>query len=706
MNNEAKNKRLILVVEDEEVNREILGNILSKKYKVEFACDGEEGLSLIRRDRNILSCVLLDLFMPKRSGFEVLTEIRKDDMLRHIPVMILTAHQEAELQSLEYGAYDFITKPFDMPEIILARVSKTIMLAEETYIIRETEKDNLTDLPNLLYFQKLCQIEKLNLEKRQQKATYVYFDVISMKAYNSRYGFAEGDKLLFRIANLLQTVFEDLPVCRISDDHFAVMGGENELSRLVPDFMSKVRTTGRGKAVDLHAGIYTEEDEIDPISAMDYARLACNFIKTDFSKEICVFDNSLLKEFDTRQHVLENFEKALSEKWIKVFYQPIVRAITGEVCNFEALARWEDPERGMLNPGMFIPIIEDYKLSARMDLYMVEEVCREAKERIEGGIRQVPVSVNFSRNDFDMCDIVSEITKITDKYNVPHNMIVIEVTESAFSNNREYLQFQIDRFHSAGFKVWMDDFGDGFASLNVLQHHNFDLIKLDIGFMRNFDPNGKNGQILTDIIKMAQHLGIHTLSEGIESREQLEFLQEIGCEKIQGFYYGKPRPTKTSIENIKNGTALPVETPDKADFFENHWGFSFTKDMLNEIPGSILVYRATENEDILFANKEVIRLFECDSLKDFLEYTKHSFKNFVHPDDYEETNWAIWDQVNSSSSKRDYVRYRIITKKGNIINVEDLGHLVHHKRYGLIFFVFLYDERLKQVAPPQSKSKD
>ena len=268
--------------------------------------------------------------------------------------------------------------------------------------------------------------------------------------------------------------------------------------------------------------------------------------------------------------------------------------------------------------------------------------------------------------------------------------MIIEVTESAFSSNHDYLQEQIDRFHKAGFKVWMDDFGDGFASLNVLQKHNFDLIKLDMGFMREFNPEGKNGQIITDIIRMAQHLGIHTLCEGIENREQLEFLQDVGCEKIQGYYYGKPMSTTDFLLEARTGKMCRIEGNENAEFFEDRWGFWFTKDMFNEVPGSILVYKASGNEDILYVSKEILELFECDTIKEFLEYTKHSFRNVVHPKDLEKTENAIWSQINSSNKMRDYVKYRIITKKGNVKVVEDLGHLVHHKVYGNIFFVFMY----------------
>ena len=697
MENQASDKRLVLVVDDEEVNRELLGNILQSRYNVEFASDGEEALRVIRRDCNMLSVVLLDLFMPKLDGFEVLKTMSTDDMLRHIPAMVLTGHKEAEVESLELGAYDFITKPFDMPELILARVARTIRLAEDMYIIRETEKDPLTNLPNMSYFTRLCEVEKARMAKASVRPAFIYFDMQNMKGYNSRYGYSEGDNLLIRLAGILQKTFTDMPVCRISDDHFAVMAGMNFETGLA-DFRLKAKEAGKGGTIDLHAGVYLYEEGTDIISAIDNARLACITIRGDYNRNICYYDAALLKKYEDRNHVLQCFDQALAEHWVKVFYQPIVRSVSGNVCNFEALARWFDPDRGMLSPGIFIPVIEDYRLGSRMDLYIVEEVCREAKERRDGGLRQVPVSVNFSRTDFDQCDMVQSIVEIADKYAMPHDMLIMEITESAFSLNPKYLQEQIDRFHQNGFKVWMDDFGDGYASLNVLQDNSFDLIKLDIGFMRGFDPEGKNGKILTDIVKMSHRLGIHTLCEGVEREDQFLFLQDIGCEKIQGFYFGKPRPTSESLENVKNGTALPIESEAEAAHYEKNCAFNFIDYIAQGMPGAILVYQADEKEEILFANQELIDIFECENITDFMRYTRRSFKNLVHPEDLGRVEETIWNQIKKGDNNLDYVNYRIVTKGGTVKTVEDIGHLMHDATYGDIFFVFLYDVAKKEQA--------
>lgn len=563
-------KPLVLVVDDEEVNRMLLTNILEERYKIETAADGLEAMQLIRRYRSILSAVLLDLSMPKMDGFEVLKEMRMDEMLRHIPVVVLTAQKEAEIETFEQGASDFITKPFDMPDMILARVAKSIRMAEENYIIRTTEKDPLTDLPNMSHFKKLCEAEKTKLFECGDTAVFIYIDIMNMKAYNSRFGYPEGDKLLMETATVLQNSFAGMPVCRISDDHFAVMTGVDQHKHLLEDFRRRLRPIGKGNSVEIHAGIFQEGDGLEPdiITAIDYARLACSTLRGNYNDAISYYDQKLMKEHDDRQHVLEYFNQALEERWIKVFYQPIVRAETGEVCNYEALARWFDPQRGLLSPGIFMPVIEDYNLGARMDLYMVEEVCREYEVRKNGGLTPVPVSLNFCRTDFDQRDMVIAVTELADKYKVPHDMLMIEVTESGFSRNASYLQEQIDRFHALGFKVWMDDFGDGYASLNVLQDISFDLIKLDIGFMRKFNPTGKNGAILRALLSMSKELGIHTLAEGIETKEQFEFLKKYGCEKIQGFYFGKPTPTDELLVQVKEGKALKNESPETAKAYE------------------------------------------------------------------------------------------------------------------------------------------
>ncbi len=269
-----------------------------------------------------------------------------------------------------------------------------------------------------------------------------------------------------------------------------------------------------------------------------------------------------------REYIIENFAKALKEKWITVYYQPIVRAVNGRVCDEEALARWNDPVKGFLSPADFIPVLEESRQIYKLDLYILERVLEKMKLMTEQGYHMVSQSINLSRSDFDMCDMVEEICSRLDKAGVPHNKINIEITESILVNDFKFMLSQIERFKSLGFSVWMDDFGSGYSSLNTLSRIPFDLLKFDMVFMRNFDA-GENGKIiLAELMRMAAALGKDTVCEGVETKEQVEFLQEIGCSKLQGFYYSKPVPIERIVERCKIKTNVIFEDPNETQYSE------------------------------------------------------------------------------------------------------------------------------------------
>ena len=233
--------------------------------------------------------------------------------------------------------------------------------------------------------------------------------------------------------------------------------------------------------------------------------------------------------FDTHsQYILGNLDRALSENWIRAYYMPIVRSSNGRVCQEEALARWIDPDKGILSPADFIPVLENAKLIYKLDLHIVDDVLKKMKAQTEAGLYLVPISVNLSRTDFDSCDIVEEITKRVDDADIPREKLIIEITESILGEDFDYMKAQIERFQNLGFSVWMDDFGSGYSSMDVLQDISFDHIKFDIKFMQRFDRE-KSRIMLTELVRMAMALGIKTITEGVETEEQAEFLREIGC---------------------------------------------------------------------------------------------------------------------------------------------------------------------------------
>ena len=297
------------------------------------------------------------------------------------------------------------------------------------------------------------------------------------------------------------------------------------------------------RQITVRVGIYTDSiDLVDTSVACDRARYACNSIRDNHHSSYCFFDESMLATENQRQYILDNLDRALSEGWIRAYYHPIVRAANAMVCDEEALARWEDPVRGTLSPADFIPFLEDAGLIWRLDLYMVEQVLQRMKKQQAAGLYVVPISVNLSRTDFDACDIVEEIRRRVDDAGVAREMIPIEITESVLARDFDFMKEQIERFRELGFPVWMDDFGSGYSSLDLLQTIHFDLIKLDMRFMKQFDNGEKSRVIITELMKMAIGLGIETVSEGVEEHEQVDFLKEVGCTKLQGYFFTNPLP--------------------------------------------------------------------------------------------------------------------------------------------------------------------
>ncbi len=243
-----------------------------------------------------------------------------------------------------------------------------------------------------------------------------------------------------------------------------------------------------------------------------------------------------------RQYLIENIDRAITERWIQVYYQPIVSTADETVCDEEALARWKDPVEGFMSPDDFIPILEQNGLLYKLDLCVLDQVLGKIRRKTEAGVPVVPQSINISRSDFDSCDIVEEIRKRVDAVGVPRKMISIEITESVIGGDFDFIREQIIRFRSLGFPVWMDDFGSGYSTLNVLQSIPFDLIKFEMSFMKRLHEGDRGKIILTDMMRMASTLHAETICEGVETEAQMRFLQEIGCTKMQGYYFGKPVP--------------------------------------------------------------------------------------------------------------------------------------------------------------------
>lgn len=388
--------------------------------------------------------------------------------------------------------------------------------------------------------------------------TFMYFDIENFKSFNQRYGFQQGNRLLCYVADLLRETFEGNLVARFNDDHFAVATQSENPADCILFIHERIRVYDLGLPMEVKAGIYHPPQGLTDVALiMDRAKIACNSIKNTYDLTWAEFDPAMEEEINFRSHIIRSFQEAMIEGYIEVYYQPEIRAMTREICGFEALARWRDPVHGMISPGVFVPVLEDAHLSPQLDLYIIERVCQDIS-RIR---RELPswellrVSVNLSRADFRLMDMVQAVEDVRLRYDIARSLLNVEVTEGAQSDDEKFLQGEIARFRAAGYEVWMDDFGSGYSSLNNVKDYVFDVLKIDMNFLRSFDTNPKSAIVIRSIVNMAKELGLHTLAEGVETEAQFEFLREIGCEKVQGYLFSPPMPLDKAIAYCHGDTA-------------------------------------------------------------------------------------------------------------------------------------------------------
>ena len=515
-----------------------------------------------------------DDFLHQRGPYDIVFRCRMDSVEKDPEAV------PEYVQMHGIGKWQTMPDGMELAVITYANLSKTreaTLNKVKTYEMFRQDRfytDPLTGLPNTNYLYEFGK-EKINTVRAENRTPYlIYANISSMQSYNNNYGFDEGDRLLCLAAKTLKEQFPKALLTRDSDDHFVVItriDDEEELSRRLNEANSIIRRDTHGNITELQIGVAPVSEDIDLGKALDHAKHALKYIDNERKrhKSCCsFFDRNMMEVEKNRQGIIDNLDRAIEEGWIKVYYQPIVRSTNGKVCDVEALARWDDPVRGLLSPALFIPILEKSLLIHRLDLCVVKHVLSDLKTNEQNGNQNVPVSINFSRADFDACDLVQEICKLVDEAQIDRKLINIEITESMVGSDFDYMKEQIERFRAQGFQVWMDDFGSGYSSLDVLQSIKFDLIKFDMGFMRRLDESDDGKIILKEMMKMATSLGIDTICEGVETESQARFLQEIACSKLQGYYFSKPVPPAQIMEKYTVEIQDGFEDPSQSAYYD------------------------------------------------------------------------------------------------------------------------------------------
>ena len=436
----------------------------------------------------------------------------------------------------------------------------------EENILKGNYYDLLTGLAGMSYFFDLARDRRAGIEQDGGTFAFLFVNLGGMKFYNRNHGFSEGDKLLRTLAKHLSAAFGPDNCSRLGEDHFAVVADSRGLEKTLKKLFTEWKAVNVGDCPPILVGVYLGDEDV--IAACDLAKIACDSVSDSYASTFRYFDATMFHSAEHQQFIIARLDQALAQKWIQVYYQPIVRAASGRVCDEEALARWIDPERGFLSPAEFIPMLEKAKLIYKLDLYVLEQVLEKLHRQQARGLWLVPQSINLSRSDFDACDMVEEIRLRVDAAGIEHRLITIEITESIIGSDFDFIKGQIERFRALGFPVWMDDFGSGYSSLDVLQSLQVDLIKFDMRFMQQFNHDEKSRIILTELMKMAVGLGMDTVCEGVEREDQAAFLREIGCAKLQGYLYTKPLPVEEVFARYDEGRQIGFENPEETGYFD------------------------------------------------------------------------------------------------------------------------------------------
>ena len=541
-------KRRVLVVEDEAINREILGNILSESYDVSYAENGARALELLRGSKVRYSLILLDLHMPVMSGEELLAGIKEDEILSGIPVIVMTSEKPAEVRSIKMGADDFITKPYDSPEIILARCERIIQLYEEKSILRSAEKDDLTDLFTHEFFDEY--VRQIDSYDENAYDDAIVLNIEHFHMINEMFGRGTGDEILKKVADMLVHKFENGVCigCRPSADYFYLYVAHRDSYDGVFNGMSEeLAKYSHIPKIRLRAGIYQNVDKgISVDERFDHAKLACDRIRGDYTKQISFYSKELNDADLYNERLINDIDDAIANRDLVVFYQPKygIQSDKPVLRSAEALIRWKHPEFGMISPGDFIPLFESNGLIQKLDHYVWAEAASQIRKWKDEFGYTLPVSVNVSRVDIYNPDLEKRLLEILDDNDLTTSELMLEITESAYADDAKGLTDVVSSLRDKGFKIEMDDFGTGYSSLNMITSIPIDVLKIDMKFIRNMNKDEKSLKLVELVMDIARFLNVPAVAEGVEEASQVEKLKEMGCELIQGYYFSKPVPAE------------------------------------------------------------------------------------------------------------------------------------------------------------------
>ncbi|MCQ2539555.1 MAG: EAL domain-containing protein [Acetatifactor sp.] len=640
---EDRNKRLILVIDSDENNRYQVRELLSKEYDVLTVNDGEMGLMILRDRRYVISLVILDVNLQGMSAREFLEEYRENRAFSTIPVICISDGADAvreEIEALSLGVYSYMRKPLH-PEILTGKIKNILNFKDNTIDLIDVEFDKVTDLYNKeAFFRKI----KTLLEKNPQKSyDLLVGDIEDFGLVNQQYGMEMGNRVLRSIGRNLKTIEqEDHLVARLRDDIFAAFSvyddtwSENDIQGFVDFLMENCPI----KNLQMKFGIYKGVDHSMPVDEIcNKALAALDSIRHQFGNTLALYDNKFVEQQRREREMELRFDAALHNHEFELWLQPKYEADSQRLCGAEALVRWRDSDGKLIAPNLFIPVFERDGLISQLDEFMFVEACKLQKRLGDRDVARVPISVNLSGASLHRPDSAQLYESIVKRIGVDPSLVPIEITESMAIKSENAKEFY-EYLYKRGFSFHMDDFGSGYSSLASLQTMHFDAIKLDKSLI-DFIGTPQGNSMLKHTIAFSKESGMQVVAEGVETREQKEFLMRMGCDYIQGFYYSAPLPLDAYEDILVQSEAFIKENEKEIRFslldrkemigiISNNMAET---DAINKIVGAVcMVSREKGNYILSAANEAFMDIFQIN--KTFVEEVlQQQMINFVHYED-------------------------------------------------------------------------
>lgn len=542
----SDNNNVILLIAKTQI-REIFNHMLSEEFTVYEADDCSIAIEKLKKHPEIMT-ILVEYELLNENNFMFPCDAEK---YCHTPVIAITSSDiDEQDKALSCGVIDVICPPY-YKKILLQRIKNQTIFCKN-YIEKSREQlliyDSLTGLLNRDGF---YQKSRIILDENPDIVFYIiYIDIDRFKAFNDSFGLNAGDKLLMDIGKiLLQLQNETCVFGRLDSDHFVCIHPKNSFEYLhVNDKIFEwLRDYPTEFQLNVSMGIYeVTEPNIGIFQMCDRALIALHSVKNSYINKVAFYSEDMRHAMLEEQELTGEMDKALASNQFIVYFQPQVNYDGGCLIGAEALVRWKHPTRGLIPPGRFIPLFEKNGFITRLDEYVWDKTCMYLKRWRSGSPqpRPITISVNVSRIDLYDSMICYKLKNLVDKYELPPSALRLEITESAYMQDSEQLIQMVEKLKALGFIVETDDFGSGYSSLNMLKDVNVDLLKLDMRFLSSGKDTARTGNILSSVVRMAHWLKMPVIAEGVETKEQAEFLKSLGTFYMQGYYFGKPMPAE------------------------------------------------------------------------------------------------------------------------------------------------------------------